>query len=148
MFDPPPLNGRVRCFSRGSWPGISVRWLTGSLIRSSRTVDPKADVLLRVAQALEALAASLESGRPEAVLDAELPLAAAAGALKAADPAPLTQRPDLRASIAAVRLAVARCQRLGESASAIAAIVTPSVYGAPGRPPAAPSLPATLTTRT
>jgi hypothetical protein len=111
-------------------------------------VAPEPDVLDRLLEALDGLARVLETGSPEAVLAAEVPVAAATGALRAAGLARIAGRPDARAAIMNVRLAIARCEALGASAGAIAAVLAPSGYGPAGAhlPPAA--MAPTVTTRT
>lgn len=106
------------------------------------------DVLDRLTLALDALARGLESGRPDAVLAAEAPLAAAVGALSTADLASLAARPDVRAAVMNVRLAVQRCQTLGDNAADIAAALIPAGYGATGQRANAWTAPPTIVTRT
>jgi hypothetical protein len=106
------------------------------------------DALDRLTLALDELARSLESGRPDAVLAAEAPLAAAAGALSTADLDALAARPDVRAAVMNVRLAMQRCQTLGANAADIAAAIIPAGYGATGQRANAWSAPPTIVTRT
>jgi len=96
-------------------------------------VTPRSDALDRLSAALDGLAASLESGRPDLVLAAEAPVASAVDALNTSDLKELARRPDLRAAVMNVRLAMMRCQTLGSAAASVAAAVVPTDYGATGR---------------
>ena len=72
-----------------------------------------ADALRTVADALDALAEALASGSPDRVLAAEEPLAHAVRQLTTVPPPIPTDRPRVRVAARAVRLAIARCDRLG-----------------------------------
>jgi hypothetical protein len=98
--------------------------------------------------ALEGLAASLESGQPDLVLAAEAPVATAVQALTTTDLDMLARRPDLRAAVMNVRLAMVRCQTLGNAAAAVAGAVVPADYGASGRTRGRSPLPSTSLART
>jgi hypothetical protein len=148
MSDPLPWPRLANCSSPVSWPGIWVRWPIGSLIRSSRAVNPAADVLDRLTVALDGLSLSLQSGQPDAVLAAEAPLAAAVSALIISDLAALAARPDARVAIMNVRLAMDRCRTLGAASAAVAAALAPTDYGARGRLLDASPLPPTVASRT
>jgi hypothetical protein len=95
-------------------------------------VPPKADALDRLNAALNGLARALESGSAESVLSAEGPLAAALDALATGQLEEVSRRPDLRAAVMNVRLALERCQTLGESAASIAAALGQPGYDAHG----------------
>jgi hypothetical protein len=111
-------------------------------------VIQKSDLLDRLTVALDGLAASLETGQPDAVLAAEAPVASAVHALSTTDLHDLSRRPDLRAAVLNARLAMARCCMLGASAAAVTQAIVPADYGATGRRRQL-SLPAsTVTTRT
>jgi hypothetical protein len=106
------------------------------------------DALDRLTLALDGLARSLESGRPDVVLAAEAPLAAAVGAFSVADLGALASRADVRAAVMNVRLAMQRCQTLGDNAADIAAAIIPAGYGATGQRANAWTMPPTIVTRT
>lgn len=108
----------------------------------------RSDALDRLTRALDGLAVSLESGRPEEVLAAEGPVAAAAHALGTSDLTELARRPDVRAAVRNVRLAMLRCHTLGASAAAVAAAIVPADYGATGRRRGRSLLPSTVLART
>ena len=72
-----------------------------------------ADALRSVADALDALAEALASGRPDRVLAAEEPLAHAVRQLRTVPPPGPADRPRVRVAARAVRLAIARCERIG-----------------------------------
>ncbi|MEZ5316944.1 MAG: hypothetical protein R2752_06035 [Vicinamibacterales bacterium] len=92
-----------------------------------------ADAVDRVQQALDTLIRALESGRPQAVLDAEAPLAAAVGALGAGLPPPGRDAAGRR-RLEAIRLQVARCRALGAAAADLSAAMFPQmVYARPAR---------------
>ncbi len=93
------------------------------------------DVLHRVNSALEGLAAALESGDPDAVLAAEVPLATAVSGLSAL-PATIetTPSPELALALLNTRLAVTRCLTLGRSSADLLAVVASAPgYGPAGR---------------
>jgi hypothetical protein len=93
------------------------------------------EVLHRVNSALDGLASALESGDPDAVLAAEVPLATAVTAL-ASLPAMIgaTSSPELALALLNTRLAVSRCLALGRSSSDLLAVVTSTPgYGPAGR---------------
>ena len=92
------------------------------------------DVLAQLNVALDGLSAALQSGDPEAVLAAEVPLSAAVQALTAIDPATVTPSPSLAVALLDVRFAVERCIRLGRTSADLLSIVTgQSSYGPTGR---------------
>ena len=68
----------------------------------------RSDALDRLTAALDGLAVSLESGRPDSVLAAEAPVATAVHALTTGDLHELARMPDVRAAVMNVRLAMAR----------------------------------------
>lgn len=111
-------------------------------------VTPRSDALDRLTVALDELAVSLESGRPDAVLAAEAPVATAVHALTATDLNALARRPDLRAAVMNVRLAMARCHALGAAAAAVAGVFVPADYGASGRRRGHLPVPPTIVVRT
>ena len=111
-------------------------------------VTPRTDALDRLSLALGELAVSLETGQPDLVLAAEAPVAAAVHALTTSDLKELAGRPDLRAAVMNVRLAMARCQTLGGAAAAVAATIVPADYGASGRRRSRSPLPSTVLART
>ena len=90
------------------------------------------DVLERLTLALDGLCRSLETGRPDAVLAAEEPLADATAAFRAADLAQLARRPDIRMAMTQIRLAMDRCRTLGATAAGLAELLTPGGYGPRG----------------
>jgi hypothetical protein len=111
-------------------------------------VTRASDALDRLTLALDGLARGLESGRPDAVLAAEAPLASAVGAFSRADLESLAARPDVRAAVMNVRLAMRRCQTLGANAADIATALIPADYGATGQRANAWTAPPTIVTRT
>lgn len=106
------------------------------------------DPLDRLLVALGGLARGLESGSPDAVLEAEAPLASAVSALTSADLDAVAARPDARAAIANVRLAMERCRTLGEAAADVSRVLAPSGYSAAGRRLDPSRRPPTVSTRT
>jgi hypothetical protein len=91
------------------------------------------EALAALDHALTNLMTALESGRPDAVLAAEEPLAVAVRELVAAGPAGV-DRAEVRARLRDVRMTLARVQLLGAaSASFIQAVVPNASYGAQGR---------------
>ena len=94
------------------------------------------DVLNRVHEALHGLAAALESGDPEAVLDAEVPLATAAAALSRLTPVSIPHTPAIARTLLNTRLAVDRCLTLGQASADLLAIVASGPgYDVAGRHP-------------
>jgi len=90
------------------------------------------DALTRVHAALEGLADALASGRHEAVIAAETPLAEAARrlALLTTQTATVVNKAELRRQVLETRAAMARCERLGASLASVAAQLFPQpVYG-------------------
>ena len=90
------------------------------------------DVLNRVHEALHGLAAALESGDPEAVLGAEVPLATGVAALARLTRSSVPHSPAIAQAVLTTRLAVGRCLALGQVSSELLAIVA----GGPGYDPA------------
>jgi len=72
---------------------------------------------------LHGLAAALESGDPEAVLEAEVPLATAVAALPRLTRPPVPHPPAIAQAVLTTRLAVGRCLALGQVSSELLAIV-------------------------
>ena len=106
-------------------------------------------VIDQVRTALDDLASALVSGRPDAVLAAEAPLAAAASALNAADPRVLAADPATRQALLDVRLSMARCQLLGRSAADLHRVISPqAAYGPAGKRPAMSTRTSTVTSVT
>jgi hypothetical protein len=92
------------------------------------------DILVQLNVALDGLSAAMQSGDPEAVLAAEVPLSAAARAVAAIDPATVAPSASLAAALLEVRCAVERCIHLGRTSGDLLAIVTgQSSYGPTGR---------------
>ena len=90
------------------------------------------DVLTRVQTALEGLADVLAAGRPDAVIAAETPLAEASRrlALLTSQTVTVVNKAELRRQVLDARAAIARCERLGASLSAVTAHLFPQpVYG-------------------
>ncbi|MEO8481932.1 MAG: hypothetical protein ABI634_06955 [Acidobacteriota bacterium] len=108
----------------------------------------RSDALDRLTVALDGLAVSLESGQPDLVLVAEAPVSTAVHALTSSDLTELARRPDVRAAVMNVRLAMARCHTLGAAAAAVAAAVVPADYGATGRRRGLSPRPSTVIART
>jgi hypothetical protein len=111
-------------------------------------VTRNSDALDRLNHALDVLARGLESGSEEAVLSAEGPLAAALGDLAGTDLDQIARRPDLRAAVMNVRLALERCRVLGESAASIAAAFAQPGYDAHGQHLTSVPRPSTVVTIT
>jgi hypothetical protein len=89
-----------------------------------------------VRAALDNLGNALVSGRADAVLAAEAPLADAVGALTAADRASIgpDDRARLRADMLETRLALSRCIHLGDAATQLVRSAFPDVvYGRSGQ---------------
>ena len=90
------------------------------------------DALARVQVALDDLADALASGRADAVLAAETPLAEATRQLAILTPSSEdgVTRAALRRRVLDTRASLARCHRLGSSMSAVASALFPQpVYG-------------------
>ncbi len=99
--------------------------------------------------ALDGLASALASGRPDAVLAAEAPLAAAVSALRALDPRALATDPATPQALLDVRLSMARCRALGRSAADLSAVMFPqAAYGPAGTRPAMSIRTSTVTSLT
>ena len=89
------------------------------------------DAVGRLHATLENLAAALEAGRPEGVLDAEPSLAEAVHRLTGlTHPGRLDQAS--LASLIAVRVSIERCQSLGRCAGDFADAISPAGYGSSG----------------
>jgi hypothetical protein len=84
---------------------------------------PNPDAIQQLQAALDTLASALESGQPDAVLAAELPLAAAAGAFSGLDKANLARNPQAPSALLDLRLAVARCRAMARAASDLGTVV-------------------------
>jgi hypothetical protein len=92
------------------------------------------EAIERVHAALTGLARALETGQPDQVLEAEQPLAEAAGALATFDRAALTDPVHLRARLLETRLALARCRALGDTSAGLIGAMYPAEtsYGPTG----------------
>ena len=92
------------------------------------------DVLPQLNAALDGLSLALQSGDPDAVLAAELPLAAAVHALAQLDRSSIVPSPALAVTLLETRRAVERCVRLGQTSADLLSILTNQVtYGPEGR---------------
>jgi hypothetical protein len=94
----------------------------------------------RLRLATERLADALASGQPDAVLACELPLVDALRSLRSARGAvTAADRDEISRLTTGVRTAVARCQAMGETVTAIlTAAIVPQAYGRRGVPMSAP----------
>ena len=84
---------------------------------------PNLDAIQQLQAALDSLASALESGQPDAVLAAELPLAAAVGSFSGLDKASLARDPETPSALLDLRLAVARCRAMARAASDLGTVV-------------------------
>ena len=92
------------------------------------------DALAALEVALADLAAALTTGRPEAVLAAEGPLASAVQALVVAPRDPDLDPDRIRAAVRAARIALITCQLLGRASGALEQVVVPQpAYTASGQ---------------
>ena len=99
--------------------------------------------------ALDQLASALESGRPEAVLAAELPLASAVGDLSTVDKHVLASDPDAPVALLELRLSVARCRAMGRASADLGALLFGhAAYSPTGARPVLPGRASTVASLT
>jgi hypothetical protein len=92
------------------------------------------DILLRLNAALDGLSSALESGDAGEVLAAEVPLATAVESLTRLDLSGTGPAPELALALLNTRLAVDRCNALGQTGSDLLAIISGQTsYGRGGR---------------
>jgi len=107
------------------------------------------DAIHQLNAALERLASALESGKPDAVLDAEAPLATAIGLLSNLDRISLARDPRTPAALLDLRLSVARCRAMGRAAADLSGVLLGQTsYGPAGARPALPGRASTVASRT
>lgn len=93
------------------------------------------DLLTELQTALERLTLALTTGRPDAVLAAEGPVADALQKLKSIDPRLLTEsRNEIAPRVLAVRQAIGSARRLGAASARIQAAMLPAPYSDGRRP--------------
>ena len=101
------------------------------------------DALDRVQDALTGLAEALETGKPDEVLAAERPLAAAASELSSVGRAAVRDAVHLRARLLEARLSLDRCRAMGQASADLISTMFPAPsrsYGPGGTRPS-PAVP-------